>query len=73
MSSTYELMQRRHRQACGAFAWLGQSFAFCDDCGQPYWDHTHYGMGASERGPGRRVLKVITRASAARVRDEWED
>lgn len=27
--------------ACQGYQWLGQSFAHCDRCGQPYWHHTH--------------------------------
>ncbi len=29
------------RKACDGFRWIGQTFASCDDCGQPYWEHTH--------------------------------
>jgi hypothetical protein len=82
-ASTYTLMTRRHRAACPAFAWIGQSFAHCDDCGEPYWDHTHrYALGDENRqattagpfAPSRhQFLKVITRKEADAVRAKWED
>ena len=38
-------------KVCEAFAWIGQSFAHCDSCGQPYWEHTHiWGCGPAHRG-----------------------
>jgi hypothetical protein len=48
--------------ACDGFKWIGQSFASCDDCGQPYWDH--------EFDSFREVR--ITPAEAAKCRERWE-
>jgi hypothetical protein len=31
----------RTMSECKGFTWLGQSFACCDNCGKPYWEHTH--------------------------------
>lgn len=28
--------------ACVAFAWIGQSFAYCDNCSRPAWEHDGY-------------------------------
>lgn len=28
-------------QACETFRWVGQPFTSCDECGLPYWEHTH--------------------------------
>jgi hypothetical protein len=27
------------RAPCGGFRWIGQSFAHCDGCGRPAWEH----------------------------------
>lgn len=52
---------------CEAFSWVGQSFKHCDDCGQPYWDHTHvHGVGSEF---GQRV--PITPEEAERVKQKW--
>lgn len=29
------------KHPCRGFQWVGQSFASCDGCGLPYWEHTH--------------------------------
>lgn len=53
---------------CEAFAWVGQSPMYCDNCGEPYWEHSHkYGVGA-EVG----TLRPITPEDAARVREKWD-
>lgn len=26
---------------CKGFQWIGQSFASCDGCGKPYWEHDY--------------------------------
>ena len=36
--------------ACKGFQWVGQTFASCDRCGQPYWEHTH--DSRMREGPG---------------------
>lgn len=68
--STYDLMM--NPRACRGFQWVGQSFAHCENCGQPYWDRTH-----EERlGPGGPFgnswrLVVIPRELARRVERNW--
>lgn len=52
---------------CEAFAWIGQSFRHCDNCGEPYWEHTHeHGVG-SQFG----TLVPITPEGASRVKSKW--
>jgi len=36
------------RYVCEAYKWMGQSFQFCDDCGQPIWAHSHWRTYRSE-------------------------
>jgi hypothetical protein len=56
------------------FRWVGQSFASCDGCGQPYWEHDY-----DERpGPGSRpfnarwVYVPITDEQKAAVKARWQ-
>jgi len=55
---------------CDVFAWVGQSFKHCDECGQPFWEHTHELRG----GPtyGEVLLVQITPELAEQVREKWE-
>lgn len=50
---------------CKGFAWLGQSFKYCDDCGHPYWEHSHMQW--------RGELEPITPESAASIRAREAD
>jgi len=53
--------------SCAGFEWLGQSFATCDGCGRPYWEHEFdmvLGNGGWERTP-------ITPEVAASVKAKW--
>lgn len=60
-----ERTARDARPACEAFWWIGQSFAHCDNCGKPYWEHTH---------DWRRGGAVpITPDQAARMKLIWQD
>ena len=56
---------RAAQPACEAYAWIGQSFKYCDDCGKPYWEHTHIARGGGRRDP-------ITPDSAAAVKARWD-
>ncbi|WP_308491046.1 hypothetical protein [Microbacterium terrisoli] len=56
------------KPACETFAWVGQPFTHCDDCGRPYWEHTYeWGLGANA---GKRIK--ITDAARVRARARWE-
>lgn len=52
---------------CNAFRWVGQSFATCDACGEPYWAHTHR-MGVGDEH-GERI--PITSEDAQRTKAKW--
>ncbi|MFE6966898.1 hypothetical protein ACFVAJ_17440 [Agromyces sp. NPDC057679] len=56
------------RSLCEAFAWVGQPLTHCDDCGRPYWEHTH------ERGVGQQAGDIIpiTAELAAARRRKWD-
>ena len=69
--TTYDLMM--NPRACAGFQWIGQSFAHCDNCGKPYWDHSHedrLGRGGPFSGGSRRT--VITRKQAEVCRRKWD-
>lgn len=61
---------------CRGFQWVGQSFAHCDGCGQPYWEHTHDtrmrdGAGPFDEDPFDYVL--ITDEQKAACKAKWGD
>lgn len=58
---------------CFAFQWIGQSFASCDNCGKPYWEHTHVAGPRPGGSPfdGRTFHRLIPKAEAEWVRAKW--
>ena len=52
---------------CIGFAWVGQSFACCDVCGEPFWEHTH----DRQYVDGSEALVLIRPELAAAVRAKW--
>ena len=52
---------------CPAHVWIGQASPSCDDCGRPYWKHTHRKGHGDEAGR----LVPITPADAARSKARW--
>ena len=53
---------------CRAFVWVGQSFASCDACGRPFWEHTHKrGLGVDA---GRIVPLEPAEAEAVKRRHQ---
>lgn len=48
---------------CTGYAWLGQDLHYCDDCGQPFWEHTH---SKAPDGP-----ELITEQRREHVRSQW--
>jgi hypothetical protein len=56
---------------CIAYAWMGQSFKYCDRCGNPFWEHTHYDTKRDSH-PGRVYRKHISHDWAARVKAKWD-
>jgi hypothetical protein len=60
--------------ACDGFRWLGQSFAHCDGCGKPYWEHTHDLQVRRDAGPfdpDALVRVPITPEQAEACRRRW--
>lgn len=58
---------------CKGFKWVGQSFKYCDECGQPFWEHTHDSRlvgGAFDADPWEYVL--IPDDLKARVKAKWD-
>jgi len=72
-------------KTCRVFAWIGQSFEFCDTCGKAYWENHLYEFpfGGTKGQLRVKVYKswrdewtweavnVITREQAERVREKW--
>lgn len=62
-------------KVCYGFEWIGQPFTSCDNCGQPYWLHTHEVSGT--HGDGRRaalghaVRRIISVERATACRRKW--
>ncbi|MGW5175864.1 hypothetical protein ACWERY_16070 [Streptomyces sp. NPDC004082] len=58
---------------CEGFVWIGQSFATCDRCGQPAWDHA--GRDAPVEGAvlfdTRRTVIPWEPGEADRIRAKW--
>lgn len=59
---------------CPGFQWVGQSFQYCDGCGEPYWDHQYDCQIDRDSGPfgTRWKRKLISKESKARVKARWE-
>ena len=60
---------------CDGFKWIGQSFAHCDGCGHPYWEHTHDSRLRKGAGPfGSKndwEFVLITPEQADACRSRW--
>jgi hypothetical protein len=57
---------------CYGFMWVGQPFTSCDNCGQPYWEHTHEEVPHPAGGPfGRRLRRIISAADKEATRKKW--
>lgn len=59
---------------CEGFAWVGQSFACCDECGRPYWEHSHDRRSGGPDGPFGLGLRLvpITPEQARGCRMKWD-
>ncbi len=52
-------------EPCTTFAWMGQSFKYCDDCSLPYWVHENeYRLGGTQ---------PINEVSRAACKAKWGD
>ncbi|SOD80065.1 hypothetical protein SAMN06272781_6850 [Streptomyces sp. 1222.2] len=58
---------------CEGFVWIGQSFATCDRCGQPAWDHAGEEVPVEDAGPfdTRRTVRPWKPGQAAAIRAKW--
>jgi hypothetical protein len=56
------------------FRWVGQSFASCDGCGQPYWEHDYDERPGPGSGPfdARWVYVPITDEQKAAAKARWQ-
>lgn len=58
---------------CPAFQWIGQPFTSCDNCGQPYWNHTHeeHAADGSNWITARVRRTIITEDQRAACLAKW--
>lgn len=63
------------RPPCSGFQWIGQSFAHCDGCGAPYWEHAFDEQLNRDKGPfspDAWVYVPISPEEAEATRRKWE-
>jgi len=59
---------------CQGFVWIGQSFATCDRCAQPAWEHEGADVPVDDKaGPfdNRRTIRPWEPGEADRIRAKW--
>ncbi|MEV0556284.1 hypothetical protein AB0I27_22880 [Streptomyces sp. NPDC050597] len=58
---------------CEGFVWIGQSFATCDRCGQPAWDHAGEEIAVEGADPfdTRRTVRPWKPGQADAIRAKW--
>lgn len=58
---------------CDGFVWIGQSFAICERCAQPAWDHVGEEVPVEGAGPfdNRRTVRPWAPGQADRIRAKW--
>lgn len=72
-------------EECLVFAWIGQTFEFCDDCGKPYWEHLYDPTYGDDKGTYRvkvyekhskiwywKKVNPITPERRQAVKDKWD-
>jgi hypothetical protein len=59
---------------CPAFRWIGQPFSSCEQCGQPFWEHTHEVRGIPRVSPFsmRERHVVLTKTQRDNCRAMWD-
>ena len=65
---------REPEKPCAGFQWIGQSFASCDRCGLPYWEHGYEERlpeGAGPFGSDPMILVPISPERAAACKRKW--
>jgi hypothetical protein len=76
---------RSGNRTCYIFAWVGQSFESCENCGKPYWEHLFDPTYGGEKGAYRikvylsyldawvwEKVNPITPERRAKTRAKWE-
>ena len=62
-------------RTCYGFQWIGQPFSSCDNCGHPFWEHSHDvrgdHAGVRRAAMGWSVRRIITVADAEDCRRKW--
>jgi hypothetical protein len=66
------LPTRRNGEKCFAFEWIGQPLTSCDNCGQPYWEHTHEQVHSPGQPISHHLRRVIAANQREAVRAKWE-
>lgn len=60
---------------CRGFKWIGQSFASCDGCGKPAWEHEGIARikqgGGPFGGPDWWYTDPFKPGEADRIRERW--
>lgn len=65
-------MTAPQKSRCEVFAWIGQTFASCDNCGKPYWEHPYeYVLGIGNPFTDDGTRQPITAERAAVVKAKW--
>lgn len=61
---------------CYGFEWVGQPFNCCDNCGNPFWVHSHEVRGSYADGRrarfGWKVRRIIAVEHAEACRQKWQ-
>ena len=83
-NSSFECTPSRSgNKKCLVFAWIGQSFASCDNCGKPYWEHLFDPVYGGGKGAYRikvyhkylgwrwKDVNPITPEHRERVKQKW--
>ncbi len=74
-ASARPLPVSKRGRTCYGFQWIGQPFTSCDNCGHPYWVHSHDVRGTHADGRqaalGWQVRRIITVEAAKACRRKW--
>lgn len=68
--SAYERM----KAPCFVFRWIGQPWTSCDECGRPFWEHSHEEKADMKGGPfggGRWKHVIIKTVYAQYIKDNF--
>lgn len=63
--------ERMATAPCRAWAWIGQPFTSCDECGKPFWEHSHEWIPLNGPFSTRWRRAVISTNVARIVRARW--